>query len=208
MRLAILLLVAAAAYAADDRALVDRVGPTGFIQLEAQSFHQLTPRQQTLAYWLTQASIAVDPINYDQNSRFGLRQKRLLEEIMRHSASLTPDLRRKISDYSKLFWANRGNHNEMTAQKLLPAFTPEEVKTAAHLAWKAGGFRTAAYDDAPLTESGLDRELDALRPSIFDPAFDPLITAKSPQGKLDILQASANNFYSSVGMADLRDFHD
>ena len=96
MRPAILLLLASALFAADDRALVDRVGSTGYIQLEAESFRQLTPRQQALAYWLTQASIAVDPINYDQNSRFGLRQKRLLEEIMRQSASLTPDLGLKI----------------------------------------------------------------------------------------------------------------
>ena len=35
-----------------------------------------------------------------------------------------------------------------------------------------------------------------------------MITAKSPQGKLDILQASANNFYSGVSMADLKNFHD
>ena len=35
-----------------------------------------------------------------------------------------------------------------------------------------------------------------------------MITAKSPQGNLDILQASANNFYSGVSMADLKGFHD
>ena len=35
-----------------------------------------------------------------------------------------------------------------------------------------------------------------------------MITAKSPQGSLDILQASANNFYSGVSMADLKDFHE
>ena len=35
-----------------------------------------------------------------------------------------------------------------------------------------------------------------------------MITAKSPQGNLDMLQASANNFYSGVSMADLKNFHD
>src|SRR5580704_16224271 len=42
--------------------LVERVGDTAFIQLHAPSFQALTPRQQALAYWLTQASIAIDPI--------------------------------------------------------------------------------------------------------------------------------------------------
>ena len=37
------------------------------------SFAQLDARQKALAYWLTQASIAIDPIIYDQLSRFGLR---------------------------------------------------------------------------------------------------------------------------------------
>src|SRR5437764_13025743 len=59
--------------------LVERVGDTGFIQLQAPSFATLTDKQKQLAYWLTQASIAIDPIIYDQLSRHGLREKRLLE---------------------------------------------------------------------------------------------------------------------------------
>src|SRR5438270_10995711 len=114
MRVAVLLLFTSGLYAAD--ALVDRVGSTGFVQLEAESFKQLTPRQQALVYWLTQASIAIDPINYDQNSAFGLRQKRLLEEIVRHGAPP------KILAFTKLSWADRGNHNDTTAQKVLPDF--------------------------------------------------------------------------------------
>ena len=59
--------------------LVERVGDTAFLLLRAPSFQALTPRQQALAYWLTQASIAIDPIFYDQVSAYGLRQKRLFE---------------------------------------------------------------------------------------------------------------------------------
>jgi len=71
-------------------ALVERVGDLGFIQLQAESFKQLDPKQKALAYWLSQASIAIDPIIYDQNSRFGLRQKRLLEDILAHSNGINP----------------------------------------------------------------------------------------------------------------------
>ena len=70
--------------------LVARVGDTGFVQIRAESFDALTPQQKTLAYWLTQASIAIDPIIYDQLSQFGLRQKRLLEEIVARSAVVVP----------------------------------------------------------------------------------------------------------------------
>src|SRR6202158_1676322 len=71
-------------------ALVDRVGSTGFIQVRVESFRALGPRQQILAYWLTQASIAIDPIIYDQNSAYGLQQKRLLEEITAYPKGIDP----------------------------------------------------------------------------------------------------------------------
>ena len=79
IRTAILSLALCAAMAAEDGAPADRVGTTGFVQLTAESFHKLTPREQALAYWLSEASIATDPIIYGQLSRFGLRQKLLLE---------------------------------------------------------------------------------------------------------------------------------
>ncbi|PWU11563.1 MAG: peptidase M49 [Terriglobia bacterium] len=196
----VLFLVCSAAVA-DDRVLVDRVGTTGFIQLEAPSFEKLSPRQQTLVYWLEQASIAIDPIIYDQNSRCGLRQKRLLEAVVTSGASP------KIVDFTKLFWSNRGNHHDQTAQKILPDFTFEELKAAAGQALQRGAFAANPYGTPAIrSEADLDKELNDLRASFFDPAFEPTITAKSPQGKLDILQSSANNFYSGVDLSDLKNF--
>jgi dipeptidyl-peptidase-3 len=189
-------LLTGAAAAADSSTLVDRVGSTGFVQLEAGSFQTLALREQTLAYWLTQASIAIDPINYDQNSVWGLRQKALLEDILRHGQTVNPLALRKITDFTKLFWANRGNHNEMTAQKFLPEFTFEELKAAA------------LQTPRGRKPEELQKELNALRPSLFDARFEPTITAKSPQGKLDILQASANNFYQGLSLADLNGFQE
>src|SRR4029077_15384266 len=56
------------------------------------------------------------------------------------------------------------------------------------------------------TPSAVEVEVNALKPSLFDPNFEPTITAKSPQGNRDILQSSANNFYSGVTLADLKGF--
>src|ERR1700694_2805139 len=68
-----------------ENSLVERVGDTGFVRVKVGSFGSLTLKQRQLAYWLSQASIAIDPIAYDQFSRFGLRQKRLLEEVVAHA---------------------------------------------------------------------------------------------------------------------------
>jgi dipeptidyl-peptidase III len=182
------LLAATLGYAASP--LVDRVGNTAIVQIEANSFTSLTPKQQALAYWLSQASIAIDPIIYDQESRFGLRQKRLLEAVVSSKGKVDGAIYAKVLDFTKLFWGNKGNHNEQTSQKVLPNFTSDELKRALDQAGR--------YD--------LVAEVDALRQSLFDPDFEPLITAKNPGGSKDILEASANNFYFGVSLADLAGF--
>ncbi|HST51942.1 MAG TPA: hypothetical protein VLJ61_08020 [Pyrinomonadaceae bacterium] len=181
--------------------LVERVGTTGILQVEAESFRALSPRRKILAYYLSQAAIAVDPIIYDQLSRFGLRQKRILEAIVSHPRGVPPATMKKIVDYTKLFWANTGNHNNYTAQKFLPDFTPEELEQAALQSVSSGGLR--------MTPDELRKELSELRQSFFDPAFEPMSTAKNPQGGLDIIQASSNNFYGpNVTLADLKNFQE
>jgi dipeptidyl-peptidase-3 len=170
--------------------LVDRVGATAFIQIEAESFKGLTPRQQALAYWLTQASIAIDPIIYDQLSRYSLRQKRVLEAVVAQKDKVDGALYGKVADYTKLFWANKGNHNEATAQKFLPEFTAEELKHALE----------------QVGRKDLLAEVDALNQAFFDAAFEPMMTAKSPRAGEDVIQASSNNFYAGVTLAELKNF--
>jgi len=184
-----LALFAATAAVAESQ-LVDRIGKTAFIQVEANSFNSLTPKQQALAYWLTQASIAIDPIIYDQVSRFGLRQKRVLEAVVANKAKVDPAVYAKVLEFTRLFWGNTGNHNELTSQKFLPDFTADELSRALE---QAG-------------HKELAPEVDSLRQSLFDADSEPLITAKSPSGGKDIIEASANNFYSGVSLNDLKGF--
>lgn len=198
----------AARQAASPRSsLVIRVGSTGFVQLQAPSFRALTPKQQQLAYWLVQASIAIDPIIYDQLSASALRQKRLLEEIVSHSEGIDTATLKKITDYALLFWGNRGNHNENTGQKFLPEFTAAELRAAALQAAKNGAFTSGYADLQPLTDANiLDEELSQLGPAFFDANFEPIITEKSPVGGKDKIQASSNTFYEGVSEADLKNF--
>jgi dipeptidyl-peptidase-3 len=178
--------------------IADRVGSTGFLQLEADSFRSLPPNQQALAYWLSEAAIAIDPIFYDQCSRFGLRQKRVLEMIVANPAGVNRPAYEKILAFTKLFWGNRGNHNETTAQKFLPDFSFEDLRAAGLAAIRSGS--------KVFTEAAFLKELDELKPSLFDPNFEPLVTAKAPRGGLDILQASSNNYYFGVTLADVSKF--
>src|SRR5262245_18398505 len=187
--------------------LVERVSDTAFIQLESPSFNQLDARHQALAYWLMQASIAIDPIIYDQLSQNGLREKRVLEEIMSHTTGIAAEPIGKIRQFALLFCADRGNHNENTGQKFLPTFTFDELKAAALKAQGAGAFK-AGYGDLPAlaTADAVGREIDALKASLFDPNVEPVTTAKTPPPGKDILQASSNTYYQGVSLAELKNF--
>src|SRR5262245_34870468 len=96
--IAVALGLCSSAGSAQQSPLVETVADTGFIQIETPSFAQLTPKQKELAYWLTQASIAIDPIIYDQLSKYGLRQKRLLEGIIAHREAIPADIYPKIRE--------------------------------------------------------------------------------------------------------------
>jgi dipeptidyl-peptidase III len=182
--------------------LVARVRDTGFVQVTADSFNALSSEQKLDAYWLVQAAIAINPIAYDQNSVYGLREKHLLEAILTHSEGIDPAVLKKISDYTMLFWGNRGNHNDFTSRKFVPDFTAEELKAAAEQAAKNGA-QFGAGQDPP---DSLDGELQELQKPIFDPDFQPMLTDKNPPNGEDPLEASANNFYSDVTLKDLAGF--
>jgi dipeptidyl-peptidase-3 len=140
-------------------------------------------------------------------SRYGIRQKRLLEEIVSRPEGIDPAAKKKIFDFAKLFWSSRGNHSDMTSQKFLPDFTYDELQKAAAQAFKNGAFRAGYADLPPLsTAAAVSKEVEDLKPSLFDADFEPMITAKSPQGGKDIIQASSNTFYEGVTLADLKDF--
>jgi len=182
------ILILASSFARAESPLVERVEKTAFVQIEADSFRSLSPKQQALGYWLAQASIAIDPIIYDQLSRFGLRQKEILEAVVSAKGKVDPQTHSQVLTFTKLFWANKGNHHEQTGQKFLPQFTAASLKAA---------LLTAGRKD-------LAARVDVLEQSLFDPTFEPMLTAKNPEGGKDIIEASSNNFYSGVKLVDLK----
>lgn len=188
----------AAADQSEPPSLVARVGDTGFIQITAESFKDLSLDQKLDAYWLYMAAVAVNPIAYDQNSANGLREKYLLESVITHPAGIDPGVLKKITEYTMLFWGNQGNHNAFTSRKFLPDFTPAELQAAADQALKHG---------APLgSTSAIANDLRVLQRTIFDADFQPMLTLKNPQNGDDPLLASGNNYYSGVALKDLMGF--
>jgi dipeptidyl-peptidase-3 len=180
--------------------LLEQIDDASVIQLYADQFSELSVREKTLVWHLTQAALAGRDIYYDQKHRNALEMRRVLEAIVSHPQGVDAATLAEIQRYTKLFWLNTGPYNNLTARKFVLKTTPQALAAAAKAAESAGAaFPTQANES-------VDQLLTRLGPMFFDPNVDPSVTNKNPGPGKDILSSSANNLYSGVSMADLRGF--
>ena len=174
----------------------------GLLQLYLDGWDELTREQRLLAYHLSLAAIAGDPIAYDQRHARNLELKALLEGIGARGSAVDPDVRRRLDEYLRLFWIHHGLHDGTTFEKLPPRFTFDELWMASLSAFASGerfGF---------LDEDELRAAIDDLRPLLFDRETDRWLVRRNPPEGEDALSAGASNLYpEDITAADLDEFH-
>ena len=181
---------------------LEQIDDAAVVQLYADGFAELSARDRVLVWHLYQAAIAGRDIYYDQRYRHNLAMRDILEEILTHADGIPDATLSELTRYTKLFWINTGCYNNLTARKFVLNLSEADFAGAAGIAQQNGGrFRLAAGEDV--------RDLIArYAPMFFDATFEPMITCKTPGGGRDILEASANNLYDGVTMADLESFEE
>ena len=185
---------------ADRKYLLERVDDAAVVQLYADGFAALPLEQKTLIWHLYRAALAGRDIYYDQRYAHNLLMRDILEEIITHPFGVDPAILAEIERYTKLFWLNTGPYNNLTARKFVLKCAPREFAMAAAAAQDAG----ARF---PLRDGeSLDDLLRRTEPMFFDPAFEPIVTNKTPGPGKDILRESANNLYVGVTMRDLEGY--
>src|SRR5216110_3270271 len=76
--------------ATDRKYLLDRVDDAAVVQVYADGFRNLSPKEKTLVWHLYQAAIAGRDIFYDQRHRYHLEMRDLLEAIVAQRSSCDP----------------------------------------------------------------------------------------------------------------------
>jgi dipeptidyl-peptidase-3 len=184
----------------DRKYLLERIDDAAVVQLYADGFEELPLKDKTLVWHLYQAAIAGRDIFYDQKHALALDMRDLLEAIVSHPDGVDPASFKEIQRYTKLFWINSGPYNNLTARKFVLTGTPAALTAAARAAAQAGASLPLRSGESP------EQLIARLAPMFFDPAVDPMVTAKTPPPGQDILTASANNLYSGVTMKDMEGF--
>jgi dipeptidyl-peptidase-3 len=179
------------------RYVIEHVDDVAVVQLYADGFAALAARDKILIWHLYLAAIAGRDIYYDQRYVHNLELRAILEAILTHPGGVDDAVLQEIRRYTKLFWINTGPYNNVTARKFLLRLTPAQLLGAIEAAQRAGGSFPLHPRETPAAM------VERLSPVFFDLSFDPMVTSKTPETGRDILQASANNLYSGVTMADL-----
>ncbi len=182
--------------------LLDRVDDAAIVQLYADGFSSLPLKEKTLVWHLYQAAIAGRDIFYDQKHRDALEMRGLLEQIIAHPQGIDAGTLSEIQRYTKLFWINNGQYNNLTARKFVLKCTPQAFAAAAKQAAQNGASFKGRAGEA------LEATVARLQPAFFDPNVDAIVTNKTPGDGKDILTSSANNLYFGVSMADLKGFRE
>lgn len=157
------------------------------LRYRVPAFEALSAKERVFIYYLSKAAITGRDILWDQNNKYNLRIRRVLEKIIREYKGdrNSSGFQELIRYAKKVFFAN-GIHHHYSMDKFQPGFSREY-------------FQEVLGD---LKVSGIYDELEQI---IFDPAYMTKRVVLD-EGK-DLIQASANNYYSGVTQTEVEQYY-
>ena len=176
----------------------ERFADIQMLRYQVPGFDELTLRQKTLIYHLSQASLLGRDILWDQNGRFNLRLRRILEAVYTHfSGDRSSADFAAFAVYMKRVWFSNGIHHHYGCEKFLPGFTQEFLHQALEQLWA---------EHIALGYSSLE----ALEQELFLVIFDPSVMPKrvNQAAGEDLLLTSACNYYApGITQAEAEEFY-
>jgi len=157
------------------------------LRYQVPAFETLSLKEKLFVYHLSQAALAGRDILWDQNNRYNLRVRHLLEKILReYTGDRSNDEFQHLLIYAKkVFFAN-GIHHHYSMEKFTPGCTPAYFREVAR----------AVGEEAAFSE---------LEPIFFDPACEAKRVVLDADK--DLIQSSANNYYQGVTQVEVEAFY-
>lgn len=157
------------------------------LRYKVEGFEKLSLRQKTLIYHLSEAALAGRDILFDQNGRYNLRIREMLETVYRDYKG---DRKSKdfqgLTLYLKRVWFSAGIHHHYGNEKFVPEFSEKWLRTTL----------------ASLNYKVEDEVLDA----IFNP--NTLKMRVNQKDGDDLVLTSAGNYYGhDVTQAEAEQFY-
>ena len=178
---------------------VDRFADIEVLRYEVPEFDRLTPQQRRMVYYLSQAAQMGRDIIWDQNGKYNLQIRQLLEKIYQnYDGDRNSKDFKAFEKYLKQVWFGNGIHHHYSTDKFKPEFSE------AFFAEQVNKLRPCCLP----TNDGETREemLTKLTKVIFDPSY--MAKRVNQDGTQDVVATSAGNLYGEgVTQAEVEAFY-
>lgn len=175
--------------------VVDRFADVEVLRYTVPGFNELSLDKKKFIYYLTEAALAGRDIIWDQNGKYNLKLRTLLEGIHRNYAGNRKDKEfLAFEKYLKQVEFGNGAYHHYSTDKFVPEFSrgwfKQEVDALAKKEPAAMAFVGSDYAD--------------IERLVFDPSFLPKRVNQADGA--DLILTSANNFYEGVTQKEVEDY--
>ncbi len=170
--------------------VVDRFADLQVLRYKVPDFENLSLRQKMLVYHLTEAALSGRDILWDQQGKYNLAIRRLLENVYTSYRGNRDDKDFKAFEtYLKQVWFGNGIHHHYSTDKFVPGFS-------------RGWFENQVAA-LPVGKRPADVGM------LLEVMFNPSVMAKrvnQAEGQ-DLIVTSANNLYDGVTQKEVEDYY-
>lgn len=177
---------------------VEQFADLQVLRYRVSGFETLSLQQKQLIYYLSQAALEGRDILFDQNGKYNLQIRRLLEAVYIHyKGDRTTDDFRALEVYLKRVWFSNGIHHHYACDKFIPEFSSSYLKTV---------IETLSAEVLPLGEhESVESMCHQLFPVLFDAEVMPK-RVNQTDGE-DLISTSAANYYEGVTQKEAEEFY-
>ncbi|MDD6888954.1 MAG: dihydrofolate reductase [Bacteroidales bacterium] len=170
--------------------VVDRFADIEVLRYKVPGFEDLSTRQKALVYYLTEAAIAGRDILCDQNGKYNLAIRQLIENVYTNYGGNKESRQYKaLEKYLKQIWFGNGIHHHYSMDKFVPEFDETFLR----------------YEVTKLPADKQPADIDTLCKVIFDPTV--LAKRVNQAEGADLITTSANNLYEGVTQKQVEDYY-
>ena len=177
---------------------VEQFADLQLLRYRVPDFEHLSLQQKKLVYYLTEAALHGRDILFDQNGKYNLQIRKLLEAVYLHfKGDRTCDDFKALEVYLKRVWFSSGIHHHYACDKFEPGFSQEFL-------WKC----MQELNDTDLAFAKDETREDLCR-KLFPVIFDASVMPKrvNQADGADLVVTSAANYYEGVTQAEAEDFY-
>lgn len=176
---------------------VDRFADIEVLRYEVPAFETLTLQQKKLVYYLTEAAQWGRDILWDQNCKYNLQIRQLLEAVYTNY-----DGDRETSEwiafeqYTKQVWFANGIHHHYSTAKFIPGFSKD---------WLLAQIEKLPNSEALKSKLDIGQSDNEVFRAMFDSAY--MAVRVNQADGVDLIQTSANNFYSGLSQKEVEEYY-